>query len=83
MAKGSLYLMYINMNIHKELQYTSQCPFFTSGAHIANFISNVLLSGMPTRSHKKRGTTFCCKLDSELPSPPPYCQKFTEQIHRD
>ena len=27
------------------------------------------MSGMPTGSHKKRGTTFCSKLDGELPLP--------------
>ena len=41
-----------------------------------------LSAGMPTGSHKKRGTTFCGKLDGELPLPvrsvkdPPYCQKI-------
>ena len=41
-----------------------------------------LSAGMPMGSHKKRGTTFCGKLDGELPLPvrsvkdPPYCQKI-------
>ena len=29
-----------------------------------------IIAGMPTGSHKKRGTTFCGKLDGELPSLP-------------
>ena len=29
----------------------------------------VLYAGMPTESHKKRGTTSCGKLDGELPLP--------------
>ena len=41
-----------------------------------------LSAGMPTGCHKKRGTTFCGKLDGELPLPvrsvkdPPYYQKI-------
>ena len=31
--------------------------------------SIVLLAGMPTGSHKKRRTTFCGKLEGELPLP--------------
>ena len=47
-----------------------------------------LCPGIPTGSYKKRGTTFCGKLDSQLPlpvrsfkdPPGPYCQNLSPRI---
>ena len=60
--------MYLNAN---ATTLSLKCPN-------ANTSKIAFKSGMPTGSHKKRGTTFCGKLDGELPLPvrsfkdPPY-----------